>query len=137
MSYQRTLTRSRWRYTDQTGLRPFGQVAAPLPLGVMAWLIGVFGVLAVILAAVGLYGVIGYAVSRRVREIGIRKAVGADSRSVVGMILRQGMAMVAAGFVVGSVLAGAGQHRSGAPGLPRGPGCSAQVGVSRSPRYSS
>jgi ABC-type antimicrobial peptide transport system permease subunit len=59
----------------------------------------------VILAAVGLYGVVAYAVSRRVREIGIRKAVGADSRSVVGMILRQGMAMVAVGFVVGSVLA--------------------------------
>jgi predicted permease len=76
------------------------------PIRAGAWLIGVFGVLAVILAAVGLYGVIGYAVSRRVREIGIRKAVGADSRSVVGMILRQGMAMVAAGFVVGSVLAG-------------------------------
>lgn len=78
------------------------------PIRAGAWLIGVFGALALLLAAVGLYGVIGYAVSRRVREIGIRKALGAENRSVVTMVLRQGMLMVAVGFLVGSVLAGFG-----------------------------
>lgn len=76
------------------------------PIRAGAWLIGVFGALALILAAVGLYGVIGYSVSRRVREIGIRKALGAESRSVVAMVFRRGMLMVAVGFAVGSVLAG-------------------------------
>ncbi|MBT8397106.1 MAG: ABC transporter permease [Gemmatimonadetes bacterium] len=71
-----------------------------------AWLIGVFGSLALILAAVGLYGVIGYAVSRRTRELGIRKALGAESRSLVVMVVRRGMLLVAAGFVVGAILAG-------------------------------
>jgi predicted permease len=75
------------------------------PIRAGAWLISVFGGLAVLLAAVGLYGVIGYAVSRRVREIGIRKALGAERGSVVSMVLRQGIVMVAVGFVIGSILA--------------------------------
>jgi predicted permease len=78
------------------------------PVRAGAWLIGVFGMLALTLAAVGLYGVIGFAVSRRLREIGIRKALGAESRTVVGLVLRQGMAMVALGFGIGAVLAGIG-----------------------------
>jgi macrolide transport system ATP-binding/permease protein len=69
-----------------------------------AWLIGVFGLLALVLASVGLYGVIGYAVSRRIREIGIRKALGAETSSVIGMILRQGMVLVGIGFVAGAGL---------------------------------
>jgi predicted permease len=76
------------------------------PVRAGAWLIGIFGVLALVLAVVGLYGVMGYAVSRRVREIGIRKALGAETGSVVAMVLRRGMTMVLIGFVVGSVLAG-------------------------------
>jgi predicted permease len=72
-----------------------------------AWLIGAFGALALVVAAVGLYGVIGYSVSRRVREIGIRKALGARSGQLVGMVLGEGMALVAVGGVIGAVLAGA------------------------------
>jgi len=75
------------------------------PIRAGAWLIGVFGGLALILAAVGLYGVIGYSVSRRVREIGIRKALGAERLSMVTMVLRKGMVMVAVGFLVGAALA--------------------------------
>ena len=70
-----------------------------------AVLIGAFGALALIVASVGLYGVIGYSVSRRVREIGIRKALGAQSGQLVGMVLSEGMVLVAIGGVVGAVLA--------------------------------
>ena len=76
------------------------------PIRVGAWLIGAFGALALILAAVGLYGVIGYSVNRRVREIGIRKALGAESGKVVNMVLKQGMVLVAVGGIVGALLAG-------------------------------
>jgi len=70
-----------------------------------AVLIGAFGALALLVASVGLYGVIGYSVSRRVREIGIRKALGAQSSQLVGMVLSEGMVLVAVGGVVGAVMA--------------------------------
>jgi hypothetical protein len=79
-----------------------------LPIRVGALLIGLFGLLALILAAVGLYGVIAFSVSRRLREIGIRKALGAEQGSVVGLVLKRGMALVAIGGAIGAVLAGAG-----------------------------
>ena len=59
------------------------------------------GLLGTILAAVGLYGLVAYSVSRRTREIGIRMALGADRRSVVGMVLRQGLRLGLAGVAVG------------------------------------
>jgi ABC-type antimicrobial peptide transport system permease subunit len=68
-------------------------------------LIGAFGALALLVASVGLYGVIGYSVSRRVREIGIRKALGARSGQLVGMVLSEGMALVGIGGVVGALMA--------------------------------
>jgi predicted permease len=63
--------------------------------------LGAFAAMAVLLAAVGIYGVISYSVTQRSREIGIRLALGAASRDVTGLVLRQGLAMVAAGIALG------------------------------------
>ena len=66
--------------------------------------VGSMGLMGLLLAVVGLYGLVAYSVSRRTREIGIRMAVGADQRKVVWMVLRQGLHLGAAGVAVGVVL---------------------------------
>lgn len=58
-----------------------------------------------ILAAVGLYGLVAYSVSRRTTEIGLRMALGADRRAVVWMVLRRGLRLGVAGVSIGLVLA--------------------------------
>lgn len=68
-------------------------------------LLGVFGVLALTLASVGLYGVISFLVTRRTREIGVRIALGARPSEVLRLILAEGMKLVVAGVVVGIVVA--------------------------------
>ena len=67
--------------------------------------LGVFALLALVLAATGLYGVLSYSVSRRVREMGIRSALGAGHGSLVRLVMRQGLAVCAVGLLLG--LAGA------------------------------
>ncbi len=64
-----------------------------------------FGALALILAAIGLYSSISYAVAQRTQEFGVRMALGARGSAVVAMILRQGMAFATAGIVLGSLIA--------------------------------
>ncbi|HET7697691.1 MAG TPA: ABC transporter permease [Vicinamibacterales bacterium] len=81
------------------------QVAANLlPARLAAQTLALVGVVATLLAAIGLYGVIAYAVGRRTREIGIRIALGATPGDVLGMVMRQGLGIVAGGLTVGLVL---------------------------------
>jgi putative ABC transport system permease protein len=65
--------------------------------------VAAMGIMALVLAVIGLYGLIAYSVSRRTREIGIRMAIGADERGVLRMILRQGLVLALAGTAVGLV----------------------------------
>ena len=78
---------------------------ALLPARLAGTVLGVFGVLGLMLASVGVYGVMSYSVSQRTREIGIRMAIGASQLNVITLIMRQGLTLVVIGSVIG--LAGA------------------------------
>lgn len=72
-----------------------------LPARLTAGLLGVFGLLALVLATVGIYGVVSYSVANRTHEIGIRTALGAQSKDILKLVLREGMVMVAIGVALG------------------------------------
>ncbi|MGE5359387.1 MAG: ABC transporter permease [Bacteroidales bacterium] len=71
---------------------------------VIAGMFSLFGLVAVLLASVGIYGVMSFAVNQRRQEFGVRMALGADGRRVLGMVLRQGASQVAVGLGLGFAL---------------------------------
>jgi hypothetical protein len=88
---------------------PAAEVAATtiLPTRIGALVLGAFGGLALLLAAIGLYGVVAYAVSRRTREVGVRMALGAQRGAVLWEMARRGSRLVVIGLAIGAVAAAA------------------------------
>jgi len=75
------------------------------PQLVAVTLVGVLGGLALLLAIIGLYGVMAYAVSQSARELGLRMALGADASNLVRLVLSRGLALMAGGVILGAVVA--------------------------------
>lgn len=72
--------------------------------GVLSWTFSLFGAMALLMSAIGLYGVMAFSVSRRTQEMGIRIALGATDKDIVGLVLKKGMTQIAIGLAIGLAL---------------------------------
>ncbi len=90
---------------DVRTMEDFYTLRAVKTPGMVTQVVGALGLMGLLLAVVGLYGLVAYSVSRRTREIGIRIAVGADHSKVIWMVLRQGLRLGAYGIAAGLVVA--------------------------------
>ncbi len=99
----RELDPDAWVWEAKTMARHLGIVLLPARLS--ALLLSVFAILALTLAAVGLYGIVSYSVSQRTHEMGIRMSLGADAGDVIRMLAGGGLRLVAVGGLIGLALA--------------------------------
>ena len=76
-----------------------------LPQRIASWLLSIAGGLGLLLASVGLYGVMSFLVAQRTREVGVRMALGASPRDVVGLVVREGLGLAVVGSVLGLAVA--------------------------------
>jgi len=91
-------------------VRPLQALVDPeiQPWRIGAGVFAAFGLLALVIASVGLYGVIGYEVAQRTHEFGVRAALGASSERIIGLVLRRGVGLALIGIIIGGVIARAG-----------------------------
>ena len=108
----RSLVRTMNPNLPVTEALPLSDITAlgTIPQRIAAAIAGTLGVVGLLLAAMGIYGVTSYAVSRRTREIGIRMALGAESGDVLRLLLKQGAILAGAGVALGLVIAAAGSQ---------------------------